>query len=112
MTPEEFRRAGEQIATLTPEASTRDWRKGLAQWSKVPLEEIERYDRGEAPVPAELAERMRRLAAGAPQAGAAPAAPKTPGEAAGQPTLGGAPESNQPIPTGGNPARPGASRKG
>ena len=112
MTPDEFKRAGEQIATLTPEGSTRDWRKGLAQRCKIPLEEIDSYARGEAPVPAELAAQLRRLTQTEPPAGAAPDAPQTPGEAAGQPTLGGVPESSQPIPTGGNPARPGASRKG
>ena len=110
MTPDEFRRAGERIAMLTPEGSTRDWRKGLAQRSKIPLEEIDSYARGEAPVPAELAARLRRLAQAEP-AEAAPHEPQTPGEVAGQATLGGVPESGQPIPTG-NPARPGASRKG
>jgi hypothetical protein len=112
MTPEEFRKAGERIAGSTPEASTRDWRKGLAQRTKITLEEIDRYARGEAPVPDELASELRRLDAPQPTAGSAPDEPRTPGEAAGQPTLGGVPESNQPIPTGGNPARPGASRKG
>lgn len=111
MSAAEFRRVGARIATLTPEASTRDWRKGLAQRTKLTLEEIDGYAQGRRRVPAALAARLRALLAETgPQeapAGSAPPAPKTPGEAAGRPTLGGVPETNQPI-----PAKGGALRRG
>lgn len=61
MQPDELRQAGETAAALAPDPSLRDWREALARGLDVPLAEIERYARGEPPVPAELGQRIARL---------------------------------------------------